>query len=101
VNREAEPFSAHVSLSAVSTSVAELERGIPEDRTSRMAALYSRHPAEAGRLAYLRSGERELAEDLAQAAVVRLIGRLGFRRAFFVTCGPLGAPLSGDLVMGG
>jgi RNA polymerase sigma-70 factor (sigma-E family) len=42
-----------------------------------MATLYRLHAADAGRLAYLLTGDVHLAEDLAQEAVVRLFGRLG------------------------
>lgn len=41
-----------------------------------LAALYARHAPEALRLAYLLTGDRELAEDLVQDAFVRLAGRL-------------------------
>jgi RNA polymerase sigma-70 factor (sigma-E family) len=44
---------------------------------SRVAELYRVHAQEIGRLAYLLTGDAELAEDLAQEAFVRLIGRLG------------------------
>ena len=37
--------------------------------------LYERYASEAGRLAYLLTGDRELAEDLVQDAFVRLTGR--------------------------
>lgn len=41
-----------------------------------MATLYRLHAPKAGRLAYLLTGDAHLAEDLAQEAFVRLIGRL-------------------------
>lgn len=37
--------------------------------------LYARHVAEAGRLAYLLTGDRELAEDLVHDAFIRAVGR--------------------------
>jgi RNA polymerase sigma-70 factor (sigma-E family) len=37
--------------------------------------LYERYASEAGRLAYLLTGDRELAEDLVQDAFVRMTGR--------------------------
>ena len=42
----------------------------------RLEELYRRHALEAGRLAYLLTGDRALAEDLVQEAFVRLSGRL-------------------------
>src|SRR5438034_11207824 len=42
----------------------------------RLAELYVRHAAEATRLAYMLTGDRQLAEDLVQDAFVRLAGRL-------------------------
>jgi RNA polymerase sigma-70 factor (sigma-E family) len=54
-----------------------LEAVIHQDRTSRLAALYARHAPRAGRLAYLLTGDADLAEDLAQEAFARLIARLG------------------------
>jgi RNA polymerase sigma-70 factor (sigma-E family) len=42
-----------------------------------LAALYARHAQRAGRLAYLLTGDADLAEDLAQEAFARLIARFG------------------------
>ena len=42
----------------------------------RLAELYTRHAAEAIRLAYVLTGDRLLAEDLVQDAFVKLAGRL-------------------------
>lgn len=42
----------------------------------RLEALYLRHGPEAVRLAYLLTGDRELAEDIAQEAFVRVAQRL-------------------------
>jgi RNA polymerase sigma-70 factor (sigma-E family) len=43
----------------------------------RLGDLYARHVPDAVRLAYLLTGDRVLAEDLAQDAFVRLYGRFG------------------------
>jgi len=45
-----------------------------------LSALYVRHAADGIRLAYLLTGDRELAEDLVQEAFARVIGRLGHLR---------------------
>ena len=45
-----------------------------------LGELYERHAQEAVRVAYLLTGDRELAQDLVQDAFVRLIGRLGHLR---------------------
>jgi RNA polymerase sigma-70 factor (sigma-E family) len=42
----------------------------------RLADLYSRHAAEGIRLAYMLTGDRQLAEDLVQDAFVKLAGHL-------------------------
>ena len=47
-----------------------------EADTGRLGELYLRHADDAVRLAYLLTGDRALAEDLAQDAFVRLAGRL-------------------------
>lgn len=47
-----------------------------EGASSRITTLYRLHARNAGRLAYLLTGDEDLAEDLAQEAFVRLIGRL-------------------------
>jgi RNA polymerase sigma-70 factor (sigma-E family) len=57
-----------------------LEIVADEDRASRLAKVYIRHAPSAGRLAYLLTGDADLAEDLAQEAFVRLVGRFGFLR---------------------
>lgn len=52
---------------------------IPDEATSRadrLGALYRTESANAVRLAYLLTGQRQLAEDLAQEAFVRVAGRL-------------------------
>ena len=51
---------------------------------SRFEELYVAHGAEALRVAYLLTGDRALAEDLAQDAFVRVLGRFGdLRRGAF------------------
>lgn len=42
----------------------------------RMAQLFAAHSASAGKIAYLMTGDRELAQDIVQDAFVRLFGRL-------------------------
>jgi RNA polymerase sigma-70 factor (sigma-E family) len=54
----------------------ELEVELEPSRARRMELLYSRHANSAGRLAYLLTGDRPLAEDIAQEAFVRAFGRL-------------------------
>jgi RNA polymerase sigma-70 factor (sigma-E family) len=49
---------------------------VTEAETGRLADLYARHAGEAIRLAYMLTGDRQLAEDLVQDAFVRLAGRL-------------------------
>ena len=51
-----------------------------EDRGS-LAVLYERHASDAVRLAYLITGDREAARDLAQDAFVRVIGRFRHLRS--------------------
>jgi len=55
----------------------ELEgAGVTSSRSSSaMDALYARHVARAVRLAYLMTGERDAAEDIAQDAFIRVFGR--------------------------
>ena len=43
----------------------------------RIATVYDQHAQQVGRLAYLLTGDPDLAEDLAQEAFVNLLGRLG------------------------
>jgi RNA polymerase sigma-70 factor (sigma-E family) len=57
---------------------AEVEAEVAVERprsTARMAQLYAEHAPRAGRLAYLLTADRELAQDLAQEAFARLIIR--------------------------
>jgi RNA polymerase sigma-70 factor (sigma-E family) len=49
-------------------------------RTSRLAQLYTAHAPRAGRLAYLLTGDPDVAEDLTQEAFTRLITRFGALR---------------------
>ena len=59
------------------SSLGRAEVAIGEGNTSRIAELYALHAPRAGRIAYLLTGDPQLAEDLAQEAFVRLMGRLG------------------------
>jgi RNA polymerase sigma-70 factor (sigma-E family) len=56
----------------------------PEDRlserTGRLEELYERHVPDAVRLAFLMTGDREVARDLAHEAFSRSVGRLGHLR---------------------
>jgi RNA polymerase sigma factor (sigma-70 family) len=49
---------------------------VNEAEGGRLAELYTRHAGEAIRLAYMLTGDRQLAEDLVQDAFVKLAGRL-------------------------
>jgi len=53
------------------------EQAPAEDR---LAELYERHAPAAGRLAYLLTGDRGMAEDLVQEAFVRIVGRFAHLR---------------------
>ena len=62
----------------------ELARRVSRRRDLRFEELYAAHGAEALRVAYLLTGDRALAEDLAQEAFVRVLGRFGdLRRGAF------------------
>jgi len=50
------------------------------DRSNRLAELYERNVPDAVRLAYLLTGDREAAQDLAHEAFTRAIGRLAHLR---------------------
>jgi len=50
---------------------------LPSAAEATIAAIYRRHAQQVGRLAYLLTGDPDLAEDLAQEAFVNLLGRLG------------------------
>jgi len=54
---------------------------VAEPGTSAMADLYTRHVPAAIRLAYLLTGDRHQAEDLAHEAFVRCVGRFAHLRA--------------------
>jgi RNA polymerase sigma-70 factor (sigma-E family) len=75
-----EPSGARGGLGWRAHAPEQLEAAIHHDRTSRLATLYERHAPGAGRLAYLLTGDADLAEDLAQEAFARLIARLGSLR---------------------
>jgi len=63
-------------LEDVKSDVAEVGAIIRDDFEARITELYALHARKAGRLAYLLTGDPHLAEDLAQEAFVRLMGRL-------------------------
>jgi RNA polymerase sigma-70 factor (sigma-E family) len=54
---------------------AEERLAVPQAEGGRLGELYARHAPDAVRLAYLLTGDRGLAQDLAQEAFVRLFGR--------------------------
>ena len=56
--------------------IAEAPALMANDARARIADVYGRHGRQAGRLAYLLTGDPDLAEDLAQEAFVNLMGRL-------------------------
>jgi RNA polymerase sigma-70 factor (sigma-E family) len=60
----------------VNGDVANVGAIIRDDSETHIAELYALHARKAGRLAYLLTGDPDLAEDLAQEAFVRLMGRL-------------------------
>jgi RNA polymerase sigma-70 factor (sigma-E family) len=62
-------------LNDVNSEAAEVADCL-EGASSRIATLYRLHAPRAGKLAYLLTSDEDLAEDLAQEAFVRLIGRL-------------------------
>jgi RNA polymerase sigma-70 factor (sigma-E family) len=57
------------------TTTARVEEIRLESELGPLAGLYDAHAAGAFRLAYLLTGDRDLAEDLVQDAFVKLIGR--------------------------
>jgi len=65
----------------MSRTVATRDDGrVTEAGEGRLAELYRRHAPEAIRLAYMLTGDRQLAEDLVQDAFVKLAGRLAHLR---------------------
>jgi RNA polymerase sigma-70 factor (sigma-E family) len=50
------------------------------ERSSKLAELYERHVPDAVRLAFLLTGDRETARDLAHEAFTRVVGRLAHLR---------------------
>ena len=67
---------------------------VADDTEDRIAGLYALYARKAGRLAYLLTGHAHLAEDLAQEAFVRLMGRLSTIRDE----GAIAAYLRGSIV---
>lgn len=61
---------------AVSTHVREPRPLIMDSRTDRLSVLYESHAPDAKKLAYLLTGDRDLAEDLVHEAFVRVGSRL-------------------------
>jgi RNA polymerase sigma-70 factor (sigma-E family) len=51
------------------------DRTVGETEKGRLEGLFLRHAESAGRLAFLLTGDREMAEDIVQDAFVRLVGR--------------------------
>jgi RNA polymerase sigma-70 factor (sigma-E family) len=64
-------------LVGVNGDVVDTGALIGDSVETRMAAVYGRHAKQAGRLAYLLTGDPDLAEDLTQEAFVNLMARLG------------------------
>jgi RNA polymerase sigma-70 factor (sigma-E family) len=62
----------------VPEELTHVERQAPAE--DRLAELYERHAPAAGRLAFLLTGDRTLAEDLVQDAFVRVVGRFAHLR---------------------
>jgi RNA polymerase sigma-70 factor (sigma-E family) len=56
-------------------TVAKEDRTTAEPREHSLEDLYVRHAPDAARLAFLLTGDRELAEDVAQDAFIRVAGR--------------------------
>jgi RNA polymerase sigma-70 factor (sigma-E family) len=54
-----------------------VERGEPvaAERSDRVAELYATHAPDAARLAYLLTGNKQMAEDVVQDAFVKILGR--------------------------
>ena len=62
-------------------TVTTMEDALVEPDRGTMAELYARHAPAAIRLAYLLTGDRSQAEDLAHDAFIRCVGRFGHLRA--------------------
>ena len=58
-----------------------MEMTAQRSRVTGLAELYELHAPKAGRLAYLLTGDRDLADDLVQDAFVRVAGRFGGLRS--------------------
>jgi RNA polymerase sigma-70 factor (sigma-E family) len=74
-----QPFRALRGLGDVSMereADVEAEIAIGRDRRRSLTELYADYGPRAGRLAFVLTGDRELAEDIAQEAFARLITRL-------------------------
>lgn len=55
----------------------EADAAVTSARGSRLEALYAQHVRAAVRLAFLMTGDRQQAQDIAQEAFVRIAGRFG------------------------
>jgi len=62
-------------------SVARLPELEGRSEADRISLLYAEHVPDARRLAYLLTGDRAIAEDLAQEAFIRVMGRLSSLRS--------------------
>jgi RNA polymerase sigma-70 factor (sigma-E family) len=72
------PVLVFVEAEGISRNDADV--ALNPGRDGRIEMLYERHVRRVGRLAYLLTGDRQLAEDIAHEAFVRAIGRLSALR---------------------
>jgi RNA polymerase sigma-70 factor (sigma-E family) len=62
-------------MSITAAMTVEPRDSVATERSDRVAALYALHAPDAARLAYLLTGNKELAEDVVQDAFVKILGR--------------------------